>query len=270
MKLSIWWLTYGNTIRMGGATCFPYPAPPSRVNSLLNAYGATLFHDGMRTLYWATLFNDGMECGRRAWPPYLMMGWNAHTVQGRPIWRWDGMLTLYRATLFDDGMECSHCTGPPYLMMGWMLTLTWILGVASQQLKLLRGRVGDSTIVLNSLSPQMSELVEDAIASWCGDIVGHFWLIRNGVEKLVELKFEFSGLTLSMSLRYFGNELYNRSPNTVIAFSRRDCAGFLFVGYWITYCVPCLGCFLVFIVCPIVPSIFCTICCVIFQIYIII
>ena len=23
------------------------------------------------------------------------------------------------------------------------------------------------------------------------DIVGHFWLIRNGVEKLVELKFEF-------------------------------------------------------------------------------
>ena len=37
MKLSIWWPTYGNTIIMGGATCFPYPAPPSRVNSLLNA-----------------------------------------------------------------------------------------------------------------------------------------------------------------------------------------------------------------------------------------
>ena len=37
----------------------------------------------------------------------------------------------------------------------------------------------------------MSELVEDAIAFLCGDIVGHFWLIRNGVEKLVELKFEF-------------------------------------------------------------------------------
>ena len=30
----------------------------------------------------------------------------------------------------------------------------------------------------------------------------------------------------------------------------RACAGFLFVGYWITHCVPCLGCFLVFIVCP--------------------
>ena len=43
--------------------------------------------------------------------------------------------------------------------------LTWILGVASKQLRLLLGRVGDSTIVVNSLSPQMSELVEDAIAS---------------------------------------------------------------------------------------------------------
>ena len=42
---------------------------------------------------------------------------------------------------------------------------TWILGVSSKQLRLLRGRVGDSTIVVKSLSPQMSELVEDAIAS---------------------------------------------------------------------------------------------------------
>ena len=60
----------------------------------------------------------------------------------------------------------------------------------------------------------------------------------------------FSVLTLSMSLGYFGNELHNRGPNAVTAFSWRDCAGFLFVGYWITHCVPCLGCFLVFIVCP--------------------
>ena len=44
---------------------------------------------------------------------------------------------------------------------------------------------------VNSVSPQMSELVEDAIASWCGDIVGHFWLDRNGVEKLVD-KTEFT------------------------------------------------------------------------------
>ena len=42
---------------------------------------------------------------------------------------------------------------------------TWILGVSSKQLRLLHGRVGDSTIVVNSLSPQMSDLVEDAIAS---------------------------------------------------------------------------------------------------------
>ena len=55
--------------------------------------------------------------------------------------------------------------------------------------------------------------------------------------------------TLSMSLRYFGNELHNRGLNTVIAFPWRDCAGFLFVGYWITHCVPCLGYFLAFILC---------------------
>ena len=37
----------------------------------------------------------------------------------------------------------------------------------------------------------MSELFEDAVASWCGDIVGHFWLIRNELQKFVEVKFEF-------------------------------------------------------------------------------
>ena len=42
---------------------------------------------------------------------------------------------------------------------------TWILGVVSKQLRLLHGRVGDSTTSVNSLSPQMSELVEDAVAS---------------------------------------------------------------------------------------------------------
>ena len=48
MKLSIWWPTYGNSIRMGGATSgmgsatsFPYPALPSRLKSLLNATGTT-------------------------------------------------------------------------------------------------------------------------------------------------------------------------------------------------------------------------------------
>ena len=37
----------------------------------------------------------------------------------------------------------------------------------------------------------MSELVEDAVASLCGDIVGHFWNIRNELQEFVELKFEF-------------------------------------------------------------------------------
>ena len=37
----------------------------------------------------------------------------------------------------------------------------------------------------------MSELVEDAVDSWCGDIVGHFWLIRKELQTFVEVKFEF-------------------------------------------------------------------------------
>ena len=63
--------------------------------------------------------------------------------------------------------------------------------MVSKQLRLPYGRVGDSTTLVNSLSPQMSELVEDAVASWCGDIVGHFGLIRNELQIFVELKFEF-------------------------------------------------------------------------------
>ena len=97
--------------------------------------------------------------------------------------------------------------------------LTWILAVASEQLWLLHSRVGDSTTVVNSLSPQMSELVKDAIAFWCGDIVGHFWLVRNGVKKLVELKFEFFSFNTFDVSQIFLHELYNRGPNTVIAFS---------------------------------------------------
>ena len=42
------------------------------------------------------------------------------------------------------------------------------------------------------LEPSMSELVEDAVASWCGDIVRHFWLIRNELQKFVELQLKYS------------------------------------------------------------------------------
>ena len=50
-----------------------------------------------------------------------------------------------------------------HVLYGYLLG--YLIGVASKQLRLLHGRVGDSTIVVKSLSPQMSELVEDAIAS---------------------------------------------------------------------------------------------------------
>ena len=86
------------------------------------------------------------------------------------------------------------------LIRNMLYLLTWILGVVSKQLRLLHGWAGDSTTSVNSLSPQMSELVEDAVASWCGDIVGHFWLIRNEHQKFVELKFElFSFNTFDVS-----------------------------------------------------------------------
>ena len=45
-----------------------------------------------------------------------------------------------------------------------MFCLPWILKVVSKQPSLLHGRVEDSTNLGNSLSPKMSELVEDAVA----------------------------------------------------------------------------------------------------------
>ena len=83
---------------------------------------------------------------------------------------------------------------------------TCILGVVSKQLRLLHGRVGESTTLVNSLSPQMSELVEDAVASWWGDIVGHFWLIRNELQKFVLLKFEFFSFNTFVVSQIFCNE----------------------------------------------------------------
>ena len=65
----------------------------------------------------------------------------------------------------------------------------------------------------------MSELVEDAVDACSSDIVGHFWLMRNELQKFLSSNLNLSVLTLLMSRRYFGNELYNRGPNTVIAFS---------------------------------------------------
>ena len=68
---------------------------------------------------------------------------------------------------------------------------------------------------------------------------------RIELQNLLSSNLNFSVLTLSMYLRYFGNELYNRGPNTVtvIAFSWSHCAGFLFVGYWIKPVFHVLGAF---------------------------
>ena len=110
-----------------------------------------------------------------------------------------------------------------------MVWYNWILGVASKQLRLLHGRVGASTIVVYSLSPQMSELVADAIASGCGDIVGHFWLIRNGVEKLVELKFKFFSLnTIDVSQIFWQRVVQPRPKYSYCILLKTLC--------WISFC----------------------------------
>ena len=78
--------------------------------------------------------------------------------------------------------------------------------------------------MVNSLGPQISELVEDALASRCSDIVRHFWLIRNELQKLVELKFEFFSFdTFDVSqMSLLATSCTTEAQNTVISFSRRD------------------------------------------------
>ena len=61
--------------------------------------------------------------------------------------------------------SCDQSGTAPKLMMWYTYLDTWILGVVSQELRLLHGRVGNSTTLVNSLSLQMSELVEDAVDS---------------------------------------------------------------------------------------------------------
>ena len=57
------------------------------------------------------------------------------------------------------------CTSSTVSIPIYIHIYTWILGVVSKQLRLLHGRVKDSTTSVNSLNPQMSELVEDAVGS---------------------------------------------------------------------------------------------------------
>ena len=147
---------------------------------------------------------------------------------------------------------------------------SWTLGVVSQQLRLPHGRVRDSTTSVNSLSTQKSELVEDAVASWCGAIAGHFFFIMNELQKFVELKFEFISFNTFDVSQIFWQRVVQTRPRYSYCILLKGLCWVSVVGYWITHCVPCLGYFLVFILSPIVLSIFDTICCVIFQTYVII
>ena len=75
-------------------------------------------------------------------------------------------ISYFQSQLYNILMGISYFQSQLYnILMGISYFQSQLLGVASKQLRLLHGRVGDSTIVVNSLSPQMRELVEDAIAS---------------------------------------------------------------------------------------------------------
>ena len=113
--------------------------------------------------------------------------------------------------------------------MSWLQTARYLLGVVSKQLRLLHGQVGDSTTSVNFLSPQMSELVEHAVASWCGDTAGHFWLIRNALQKFVELKFEFfSFKTFDVSLIFWQRVVQTRPKYSYCIFLKGLC--------WVSVC----------------------------------
>ena len=58
----------------------------------------------------------------------------------------------------------------------------------------------------------MKQLVEDAVASCCGDLVGYFGLIRNELQKLDAQKFEFfSFITFDVS-QIFWQQVVQQSP----------------------------------------------------------
>ena len=73
----------------------------------------------------------------------------------------------------------------------------------------------------NSLSRQMSELVVDAVASCCDDMVGKFWLIRNELQKFVEIKFEFFSLnTFDVSQIFWQRVVQLRPKYSYCIFSK--------------------------------------------------
>ena len=73
----------------------------------------------------------------------------------------------------------------------------------------------------------MSELVEDAVASGCGDRVGHFWLIRNELQKFVELKFEFFSFNTFDVSQIFWKQVEQPRPKYSCIFLKGLCLVFV-------------------------------------------
>ena len=94
--------------------------------------------------------------------------------------------------------------------------------------------LGPTTLV-NSMSPQMSELVEDASAYWCDVKVGQFGLIRNELQKLVEHKFEFFSFNIFDVSQIFWQRVAQPRPKYSFCILLKGLC-------WITRCVPCCGC----------------------------
>ena len=128
---------------------------------------------------------------------------------------------------------------------------TWILGCGFEAAKTVPWPSRGLTTLVNSLGPQMSELVDDAVASWCGDIVGHFSLIRNELQKFVELKFEFFSFnTFDVSQIFWQRVVQTRLKYSYCIFLRGLCWVFVcwvlniatcsmsYGVFWFLFCAP--------------------------------
>ena len=120
---------------------------------------------------------------------------------------------------FSSMANCRPFSLPPIL--------TWIPAVVSKQMTAPWPSRDSTTLVNLSLEPSD----ESAGQGGCCfllllTLLGIFGSSGMSSRNLLSSNFNFPVLTLLMSLRYFGDEVYNRGPNTVIAFFEGIVLGF--------------------------------------------
>ena len=145
------------------------------------------------------------------------------------LWLWWVMMTITVVSQddYENGESCCLWWVMMTMVRVWRIWQWWvmnltvlgILGVVSKQLSLLRGRVGDSTAVVDSLSPRWDSRSRMLLLLAAVTYLGILGSLGMSSRNLLSVNFNFSVFTLSMSLRYLSKELYSHGPNKVIAFS---------------------------------------------------